>query len=81
MQKNTSTTTTFEEQIQDRLLTTIDLSKRWGIKPNTLEIARVRGTGPKFIRLGPGKRAFIRYRLKDVQQYETDNTKTCTAQE
>ena len=64
----------------DHLLTTVEVANRWNIKPNTLEGARSRGTGPKFIRLGTGKRAAIRYRFSDIVAYEDANTMTSTAQ-
>jgi len=48
-----------------------------GIKPNTAEIWRCRGIGPKFVRLGRGA---IRYRISDLEAYIKAQTLTCTNQ-
>lgn len=40
-----------------------------GIKPNTLEIWRGKGKGPKFIKLGDSKQAPIRYRDSDIDEW------------
>jgi hypothetical protein len=37
-----------------------------GIKPNTLEIWRCKGKGPRFVKLGREKQSPIRYRRTDV---------------
>jgi hypothetical protein len=50
-----------------KLLNQIDLSRRWNISERTLEAWRWRRKGPKFLRIG-GR---IRYRLEDVEQFET----------
>lgn len=48
------------------------LAKRWGIHPRTLEGWRLQKKGPPYFRLHEGKRAPVRYRLEDVEQYERD---------
>ena len=40
-----------------------------GIKPNTLEIWRCKGKGPRFIKLGTEKQSPIRYRRADVENW------------
>lgn len=40
-----------------------------GIKPNTLEIWRCKGKGPRFIKLGSEKQSPIRYRRADVAEW------------
>lgn len=40
-----------------------------GIKPITLRIWRVHGKGPKFVKLGDGKRAGVVYHQRDVEAW------------
>jgi hypothetical protein len=40
-----------------------------GIKPPTLRSWRCRGVGPAFIKLGAGKKAAVRYDLRDLTQF------------
>ena len=54
------------------LFTTPEISAIFDIKPETPEQWRLRGIGPKFIRL-PGSR-LIRYRRQDVIDYINDLT-------
>lgn len=54
----------------DPQLTTEALAERWNRSPKALRVDRSRGRGPTFIKLGPGKKAPVRYRLSDVLAYE-----------
>lgn len=45
----------------DDLLTNEQAAALLGIKPTTLEIWRIRGKSPPFLKLGPAKQAPIRY--------------------
>jgi hypothetical protein len=49
------------------LLTNDEAANILGIRPNTLEIWRHKGKGPKYIKLGTGKSSPIRYRRTDIQ--------------
>ena len=40
-----------------------------GIKPNTLEIWRCTGRGPRFVKLGQSKQAPIRYQRTEVASW------------
>lgn len=40
-----------------------------GIKPNTLEIWRMKGKGPVFIKLGEAKQARIRYQRSAIENW------------
>lgn len=62
------------------LLTNEEAAALIGIKPNTLEIWRVRGKGPKFIKLGESKQAPIRYRRSDVLAWLEAQTCRSTSQ-
>lgn len=67
----------------DVLLTPLQLAERWQmydedgkeIQTRTLANWRMFNRGPKFIKLGKGKGAPVRYRLSDVIQYENHQTK------
>lgn len=55
---------------EDRQITSADLAKRWGMNDGSIRMMRVNGTGPKFIKLGKGKRPRVRYWLSDVERFE-----------
>lgn len=70
------------------VLTTEELAGRWNLKKKTLEIWRIRGKGPRFISIGTGLRAPVRYRMEDVIEYEgikplrsTDDKKSLVLQQ
>lgn len=48
-------------------LNQIELSRRWGVSPRTLERWRWIGSGPRYLRLG-GR---VAYRLEDIETFET----------
>ncbi len=47
------------------------------VSPRTLQAWRVRGCGPKFIKVGRS----VRYRLKDVQTFVNENVHQSTSEE
>ena len=47
-----------------------------GIKPNTLEIQRVQGTGVQYIKIG----RLVRYRIEDLDAYLIAHIRTSTSQ-
>lgn len=51
---------------QKDFLNQVDLSRRWGIAPRTLEQWRWKGEGPPFIKIGHT----VRYRIADIETYE-----------
>lgn len=53
----------------DELLTTEETAKLIGVKPNTLERWRCKGTGLRFAKLGNAPQAPIRYRRGDVAAF------------
>jgi hypothetical protein len=60
---------------EDIMLTTDELAARWKLTPDHLEVKRMRGEGPRFIKLGDDPRAPVRYRLEDVLDYENNHTR------
>lgn len=47
-------------------LTTIEVAEMLRISRRTLERMRVEGTGPQYLKVGPGKRSRVLYREQDV---------------
>ncbi len=56
-------------------MTTAQAADFLGLKKNTLEIWRFRGTGPKFVKLGRS----VRYRLSDLEAFIDACTKQKTS--
>lgn len=53
------------------MLTRHDLAKRWQTTPRTIDRRRALGLLPWIdLTMGKGKRPQIRFRLKDVEEYE-----------
>lgn len=50
-----------------------------GIKPNTLEIWRLRGKGPPFVKLGRAKQCRVRYIREEVAQWLREQTFNSTS--
>ncbi|MCW9059723.1 MAG: helix-turn-helix domain-containing protein [Gammaproteobacteria bacterium] len=48
------------------LITNEEAADLLGIKPNTLEIWRTKGKGPKFVKMGEHKQAPIRYMRPEI---------------
>jgi hypothetical protein len=57
-----------------RHLNQVDLSRRWGISPRTLERWRWLGQGPRYLKVG-GR---VVYRLADIEAYEAAQLRTST---
>ena len=62
------------------LMTTIDAAAYLGLSPKTLERFRCEGNGPVFVKAGPGKRARVRYRQRDLDAWLDGQTYTATSQ-
>lgn len=63
---------------EDVRLTTEQLAEMWGMTADHLEVWRMRGKGPKFIKLGDDPRAPVRYRMSDILEYEKIRTRSST---
>ena len=53
----------------------IELSRRWGISPRTLERWRWQGIGPKFIKLGNR----VVYAIEEIKDYEASQLRSSTS--
>jgi hypothetical protein len=51
-------------------LTTEDLANRLKLQPATLRYWRHKGKGPRYLKLGQGSAAHVRYGLSDVIKWE-----------
>lgn len=60
--------------MSNTFLTPGQLAERWGLSLRALESRRTKGQPPKFVRLAPGPRARVRYRLADIEAFEAANT-------
>jgi len=60
-----------ERQLPDvsGLLTTVEAAEYLRLSPRTLEDMRVTGKGPRYYKLGPGKRSKVVYRSEDLGEW------------
>jgi hypothetical protein len=64
------TTSELAALAQERqFLTTVEAAEILGLKPRTLEALRVDGTGPRYYKMGPGKRARVVYTRGDLDDW------------
>lgn len=61
----------------EALLTTNELAARWKLLSKTLRDWRVKGKGPRFIRIS---KTAIRYAVADVEAFEKSRRKRSTAE-
>ena len=63
----------------DELLDNEQTAAILGIKPNTLEIWRIKGKGPSFVKLGDTPQAPVRYFRSDVTEWLASRAFTSTS--
>lgn len=63
---------------EKEMITTEELAERWGMTRDHMEVKRMRGEGPPWIKLGDGSTAPVRYRMVDVLAYEQAHQRTST---
>ncbi len=63
------------------LLSSSEVADLLGLKPQTLRKWRLQGDGPRYIRLGHGKRGRVVYRLSDLRVWLEQRTFSHTAEE
>ena len=64
------------KSVERVFLNTSQMAELFGIKPNTAEIWRHRGIGPKFVKFNRA----VRYRIEDLEAYAEAQTRTRTSQ-
>ena len=62
------------------LLTDAQLAERWGLSVKRLANDRSAGRGPRFVKLGDGLRAPVRYPLEIIEEYELARLRSSTAE-
>jgi hypothetical protein len=62
-------------------LTTAGLAARLGLRSQTLRRWRLRGCGPRFIRLGNGRSGRVLYRLSDITGWMDAHAFNSTSEE
>jgi hypothetical protein len=63
----------------DDLLTNEQAAVLLGIKPTTLEIWRIRGKSPPFLKLGGSKQAPIRYQRSEITKWLAERSFSSTS--
>jgi hypothetical protein len=63
----------------DDLLTNEQAAALLGIKPTTLEIWRIRGKSPPFLKLGASKQAPIRYQRSEITRWLAERSFSSTS--
>lgn len=61
-------------------LTTVEAASILRISRRTLERMRVEGTGPKYLKVGPGKRSRVLYRERDILSWLEANEFSSTSE-
>lgn len=56
---------------EHHFLTTVEAAEFLRLRPRTLEALRVDGTGPRYFKMGPGKRARVVYTKADLNAWVT----------
>jgi hypothetical protein len=59
-----------------KLMTTKEAAMEMGMKPGTLEVWRVYGKGPKYLKLG----RLVKYRLADLESFLESSAKQSTSE-
>lgn len=65
----------------EEVLTTIQAAKLLGRRPQTLRVWRLRGGGPRYLRLGNGVHARVAYRPSDLDAWLRARTFVSTSEE
>ncbi len=61
--------------------TSHELADELGLKINKLAVWRMEGFGPRFVKLGDGSRAAVRYRRNDVDNWLNQRIRKSTSDE
>ena len=72
-------TTAVEQKIGKKLLSAKELAEFLGVQINKLAVWRMTGDGPRFLKLGDGSRAAVRYRVRDVEDWLESRVRRSTS--
>ncbi len=67
--------------LPERLLTSTETAEILGLRPQTLRVWRLRGRGPRYVRLGSTSRSRVAYRFSEVQAWLDTHTFNSTSEE
>lgn len=59
--------------MMNEILTPQQLAERWSMSVGTLQNWRVKGKGPRYIKLGEGRATKVLYRLDDIIEFENQS--------
>ena len=65
----------------DPLISSLNVARLLGLQPQTLRAWRLRGKGPKYIRLGDNSRSRVAYRQSDILAWQDERRFAHTAEE
>lgn len=54
---------------EETFLTTLEAARLLRVAKSTLERMRVQGTGPRYFKVGPGKRSRVLYELEAIREW------------
>jgi len=63
----------------DEALSSAQTAAMIGVRPNTLEVWRYKGKGPRFVKQGTAKQAGVVYRRSEVERWLAERTFTSTS--
>lgn len=61
-------------KMTDRLLTTDQAAKFFGVAPQKMRVWRSHGSGPKYIKLGNSQQSRVRYSPEAIQEFVEQHT-------
>jgi hypothetical protein len=70
--------TLFGYTLKNRRLTNAEAAELMGIAPNTLEVKRCHGTGPRYVRMPNSRR--VTYTERDVLEFMASGLRTSTSE-
>lgn len=62
-------------------LDTNQLAQKFGIKAQTVRSWRLKGTGPRYIRLGPPRRGRVVYDMREIERWVAARVHRSTSEE
>jgi len=65
----------------ERLLTTTETATTLSLQPQTLRVWRLKGIGPKYIRVGHGPRGRVAYSQSEIGRWLEERTHSSTTEE
>ena len=61
---------TEEPKPKVQMITSEQLAERWAVSKDTVRVWRIDNVGPPWVKLTPGPKGAVRYRLSDIEEWE-----------